>query len=139
MGDETVINSMVTLAEKLSGKEKELASLTEKLVELIDSGNAERLLEVANTLAPLAETAGVFFDRETEEVVSNLIEALGAVALSIDRTTVEILENMMDALNASRDFQPVTMMGLLRALKDENVQKTLGFFVKFAQEFGKRL
>ncbi|WP_457590797.1 DUF1641 domain-containing protein [Geoglobus sp.] len=139
MSDEAVINTMVTLVERLSGKEEEMNAIIGRLVELIESGGAERLIELASTLAPLLETAGVFLDSDTENVVNNLIEALGAVALSIDRNTIEIIENMMDALNSSRDFQPVTLMGLFRAMKDENVQKTLGFLVKFAQEFGKRL
>ncbi|NOY11319.1 MAG: DUF1641 domain-containing protein [Archaeoglobi archaeon] len=139
MSEDAVINTMVTLVERLSDDEEKMNALVEKLAEMVESGSAERLIELANTLAPLLETVSVFMDSETESVVNNLIEALGAVALSIDSNTIEIAEKMMDALNASRNAEPVTLMGLFRAMKDENVQKTLGFFVKFAREFGKRL
>ncbi|AIY90728.1 DUF1641 domain-containing protein [Geoglobus acetivorans] len=139
MGDEAIVNATVLLAEKLSKDEEKLSEVVSKIVELVESGNASRLLELAGTLAPLIETAGVFFDKETEEVVQNLIETLGAVALSIDSNTIRVVEAMVDALNASTEFTPVTLTGLIRAMRDENVQKTLGFCIKFAQEFGKRL
>lgn len=96
---------------------------------------AEKIIDAES----VAEMLEVFMDKDTDKLLENIAELFGALALSIDKNTIEIAEKAMDALNASRDFEPVTLTGLIKALKDENVQKALGFLVKFAKEFGKRI
>lgn len=50
-----------------------------------------------------------------------------------------ITEAAAQALSESLNYDPVGLRDLLGALRDPNVQKTLGFLVKFAKEFGKRI
>lgn len=53
---------------------------------------------------------------------------------------VDVTSKAGDALVASRETTPeVGLLGLLRALRDPDVQHALGFFTAFSKQFGRRL
>lgn len=82
-------------------------------------------------------TAAVKF---SEVVASDSFDALLESGM-IEPDTLEVLGSLGKALRVSRATspKPVGPLGMFSALRDPDVQKSLGFLLTFAKEFGKHI
>lgn len=96
-------------------------------------------VDIATGLAHGAEAALRFGAIMGPEQVDSL-EALLASGV-LDAKTVQLVGRLGDALAETARAQPASIgaMGALRALRDPDVQRALGFLIGFAKRFGASL
>ncbi|MEM2070800.1 MAG: DUF1641 domain-containing protein, partial [Archaeoglobaceae archaeon] len=80
-----------------------------------------------------------FLDKDTQEIAVKNIELLLSLAVSVDDETIKFVEKLVDAFKKSKDFKPTGITGALKALRDPDVQKALGFLLEFAKNLGNKL
>ncbi len=132
---------LLLLVEKLSEEVEveKLERLLYMLIKLVEDEKLMRALELVESLIDGITLLSEMYDENLQSRIENLIEAVAPCALNMDRKVGVISEAAAQALSESLNYEPVGLRDLLGALRDPNVQKTLGFLVKFAKEFGKRI
>ncbi|WP_158058356.1 DUF1641 domain-containing protein [Halorussus halophilus] len=127
------------LAETVGENGDELSAAAETLVELQANGTLDDLAAVADVLPLLS---GALDD----EMVTNLARtgsSLGEVAdTASDPDTVEGLQTMLSAVGEAADSETpperVGAVGLVRAIRDPDVQRGLGFLLDIARATGRQ-
>ncbi|WP_290901833.1 DUF1641 domain-containing protein [Ferroglobus sp.] len=132
---------LLLLVEKLSEEVEveKLERLLYMLIKLVEDEKLMKALELVESLIDGITLLSEMYDENLQSRIENLIEAVAPCALNMDRKVGVISEAAAQALSESLNYEPVGLRDLLGALRDPNVQKTLGFLVKFAKEFGKRI
>ena len=132
---------LLLLVEKLSEEVEveKLERLLYMLIKLVEDEKLMKSLELVESLIDGITLLSEMYDENLQSRIENLIEAVAPCALNMDRKVGVISEAAAQALSESLNYEPVGLRDLLGALRDPNVQKTLGFLVKFAKEFGKRI
>jgi uncharacterized protein YjgD (DUF1641 family) len=111
--------------------------------ELIETAVLTRLLDriesldrKVDQLTAVIEQASHIADLIESDEIKNLLNS-GIIAPE----AVGVVSSAADALVASRNQSTpqVGMFGLLKALRDSDLQRALGFLVLFGKEFGKNL
>ncbi|MFB6123285.1 MAG: DUF1641 domain-containing protein [Haloferacaceae archaeon] len=139
-GDGLATDETVRLAGTLGESADELDDALQSLLALQRSGTLSDLVAVADVVSLGA-------DAMDDEMVSSLAatgESLGEVAdEASDPDTVRgmrtLLRAMGDAGDPDAEYAPVGLVGLLRALRDEEVQLGMAFLVGLARGIGKEV
>lgn len=128
MNEMTQPETVAPLAEAIEGNEDEIAAF------------AERLDEV-NDLLDLLGLAGGAADDEMVTALAGTASGAGTLAdAATEPETVRGLESMLHAVGeATSDATPpehVGVIGLLKALRDPEVQAGLGFLIAVSRNLG---
>lgn len=125
----------VELGRAVGANGADLADALERVATLQRTGTLDRLFEVADTLALLTDAA----DDEMIESTVARGTALGEVATTaadddVKRGIERLLDGVGDATNEGSE--PLGPLGLVRALRDPEVQAGVGFLVAVARGIG---
>lgn len=128
------------LADSVGANATELESALQRLLELERAGTLADLTELADGVS-LAMAA---LDDEMVRTISGAGTGLGELAdTASDPDTVRGFETLMTAVGEAADPEESTervgMVGLLRALRDPEVQRGLGFVLAIARITGREL
>lgn len=126
----------VALSESVGENGDELTEALETLIRLQRSGTLDEL-------ANLAEVVPLLSGAMDDEMVTNLARsgtALGEVAdTATEPETAEGLQNMLSAVGEANEEPPeqVGLVGLVKAIRDPEVQQGLGFVLALARALGR--
>ena len=126
----------VTLAEAVGGNGEELADAMETLLALQRSGTLDELAEVA-AVASLLTAA---LDDEMVRSLAGTGSALGEIAdTAAEDDTRDGLQTVLSGVGAAEgsDPEPVGPVGLVRQIRDPEVQYGLGYIFAIAGAIGK--
>lgn len=129
--DETVV-----LAEQIGANGSELQDAIETLLRLQRSGTLDELAE-------LAEVGSLLTAALDDEMVTTLVgtgESLGEVAdTAADTDTSAGLEMLLDGIGTAErgDIDPIGPVGMVRGLRDPDVQYGLGYLLAIARAIGR--
>ncbi|WP_135304631.1 DUF1641 domain-containing protein [Haloarcula amylovorans] len=126
----------VALAESVGANGTELAEAMETLVELQRSGTLEELAE----LAEVASLATAALDDEMVTSLASTGASLGEVAdTAADGDTRAGLETLLAGVGAAErgNHERVGPVGLLRSVRDPEVQYGLGYLLAVARAVGR--
>ncbi len=130
---------LAKMMEKLAEDGDAILKAMDKLVYLEKSGVLDELLEASNLLLAIKKLPEEFLDENTQEIAVKNIELLLSLAVSVDDETIKFVEKLVDAFKKSKDFKPAGVTGALKALRDPDTQKALGFLLEFAKNLGSKL
>jgi uncharacterized protein YjgD (DUF1641 family) len=164
LGDPKTIDAMHTLLDQLDLASFALTSVNEflKRSEVIADSVAESIHEVTRGMPKVdfakiketAESLPMLLDVALEVKRSGLLDHAKSLVDTLDRLqesgtlapdTVDIVGGLGAAATSAhkkqdyRQYAPKGVFGLLGALKDPNVQATLGFAIAFAHNYGQTL
>ena len=137
MEEDKVLLLVERVAERASVEKVE--KLLEILLKLVEDEKLVKALELVESFVDLLTLLSEMYDESLQSKVENFVEAVAPCALNMDRRVGAVTEAAVQALNESLNYEPAGLTDLLRALRDPDVQKTIGFLVKFAKEFGRRI
>jgi uncharacterized protein YjgD (DUF1641 family) len=130
------------MTDEIDEMEAESAAIQEAadaMIELQQDGTLDDLTEAATAVSLLADA----LDDEMVVEVAGLANDLGLVAGSASQTnTIRTLQAMMDAMDEADTFEDpekIGMMGAVRKLRDEDVQRGLGFLMAFLGALGRQI
>jgi uncharacterized protein YjgD (DUF1641 family) len=127
------------LMEKLAENGDSILKAMDKLIYLEKSGILYELLNLSEIALNLTKMPEELLDREIEDIATKNLELLLTLALSVDDDTVKFLNDLVDAFKEAKEFEPVGISGMLKAMRDPDVQKAIGFMLSFAKNLGKKL
>lgn len=117
--------------KKVVENREAIINAIEKLVALENKG-------VLDDAVKLSELRVSLSTEEIKEIASKL-EMLFNLLASADERTFKVLKRLMDAFEESMVYEPMGMMEAMKALRDPDVQKAIGFALTLAKNFGKRI
>lgn len=125
------------LIKKMVENEEYLAEAIDKLVWLEKSGNLDALLGFSALIK-------IVQDSISDAVVDRNMEMLANIGLISTKFTSDralmIFNALGDAIcRCEKEPEPIGVVGLMRALREPEVQKALGMLVNIARELGKNL
>lgn len=125
------------LIKKMVENKEYLAEAIDKLVWLEKSGNLDALLGFSALIK-------IVQDSISDAVVDRNMEMLANIGLISTKFTSDralmIFNALGDAIcRCEKEPEPIGVVGLMRALREPEVQKALGMLVNIARELGKNL
>lgn len=135
--NEIATDETVQLGEAVGQNADDLADGVEKIAELQRTGTLDDLLE----LAELASLASAAMDDEMVMSLASTGTRLGEVAdTAADDDVARGLEDVLAALGEASSEEPeeVGMLGLLKAMRDPDVQAGLGVVIALARALGQQ-
>jgi len=125
--------------EEMEAESAAIQEAADAMIEMQQDGTLEDLTEAATAISLVADA----LDDEMVVEVAGLANDLGLVAGSAGQTnTIRTLQAMMDAMDEADTFEDpetVGMMGAVRKMRDEDVQRGLGFLLTFLGALGRQI
>lgn len=137
--------------ERIERRLAEVERVTSALAPLVDAapGGVAMLTDTFDRLAAGLGDRGVDLDARLRSAihaveVATTPRAVGALAALVESKLLEpsalaVISHLAAALAEPGEARPVGMWGLLRALRDPDVQRALGFLLAVARELGRHL
>ncbi len=125
------------VAKKIEENKEAILNAIEKLVWLEKSGNLDAIIGFASLIKIFQDSISDTVVDKTSEIASNL--GLLSAKFTNDRT-LALLNAIGDAIcRCEKEPQPIGLLGLIKALRDPEVKKTIGMLVNIAKELGKQI
>jgi len=152
--DNAVLEALARLDAKLTKLEQQLEPVTQLattapdalavLVDVFDrqaSTLQARGVDIEQRLSALARIAEQFTTPQALKVLEALSAQLPSLELLCNSDALAPIQHVSQALVATSADEPPALgaLGLLRALSDRDVQRTVGFAIAFARHFGHAL
>lgn len=125
--------------EKLSSNGDEILSVLDKLVMLEKRGLLDELLKLAELVTNLVTMAQETVDSEIEELITKNTEILMSIGILLANDKVKKLVNAIKEATLDLEYETAGLMDLLKAMREPEVKKAIGFLIGFLRELGKRL
>lgn len=125
--------------EKLSSNGDEILSVLDKLVMLEKRGLLDELLKLAELVTNLVTMAQETVDSEIEELITKNTEILMSIGILLANDKVKKLVNAIEEATLDLEYEAAGLMDLLKAMREPEVKKAIGFLIGFLRELGKRL
>ncbi len=125
--------------EKLSSNGDEILSVLDKLVMLEKRGLLDELLKLAELVTNLVTMAQETVDSEIEELITKNTEILMSIGILLANDKVKKLVNAIEEATLDLEYETAGLMDLLKAMREPEVKKAIGFLIGFLRELGKRL
>lgn len=125
--------------EKLSSNGDEILSVLNKLVMLEKRGLLDELLKLAELVTNLVTMAQETVDSEIEELITKNTEILMSIGILLANDKVKKLVNAIEEATLDLEYETAGLMDLLKAMREPEVKKAIGFLIGFLRELGKRL
>jgi len=127
------------IIKKLSSNGDDILKVLDKVIYLEKSGMLDEFLKLAELGVKLAEMTQESLDSEVEELITKDAEILMSLGIVLaDDKTRKVVTALEEAL-LNINYEPVGLMGLLKAMREPEVKKAIGFLIGFLREFGRRL
>jgi uncharacterized protein YjgD (DUF1641 family) len=134
---EIEINKLEPLLTKIIENRDSLAEAVDKLVWLEKSGNLDALLGFSALIKIIQDSISDAVVDRNMEIITNL--GLISTKFTSDRALM-LFNALGDAIcRCEREPEPVGVVGLLKALREPEVQKALGMLINIARELGKNI
>jgi len=132
-----LIKRLEPLIRKIEENQDHLLEAIEKIVWLEKSGNLDALLGFSALIK-------IVQDSISDAVVERNMELLSNVALISTKFTSDRALTLLNALGdaicrCEKEPEPVGFVGLMKALREPEVQKALGMLLNIARELGKNI
>ena len=128
------------IAEKFSEDGESFLKAIEKLSYLEKSGVLDKLIEVAEKSEVIFNLPEEFIDEKSVEIAEKNLELILTIAASTDEETIRTVEKLVESFKETERFEPVGgLMGLISALRDPDVQKSLGYVFSILKNFGRKI
>lgn len=136
---------------RIESRLAEVERVTSALAPLLDAapGGVAMVTDTVDTIAAQLADRGVDLDARLHSVVRALevstapraVNGLAALVESklLEPSALAVVSRLAAALADPGDTKPVGTWGMLRALRDPDVQRALGFLLAVAREFGRHL
>ncbi len=125
--------------DELEAESDAIQEAADTIIELQQDGTLDDLTEAATAISLLADA----LDDEMVVEAAGLANELGLVAGSATQTdTIRTLVTMMDAMDEADAFEnpeKVGMMGAVSKLRDDDIQRGLGFLMAFLGALGRQI
>jgi uncharacterized protein YjgD (DUF1641 family) len=126
-----------SLLQKIAENKEVIESFLDKIIWLERSGNFESILGAAAMIKIIEDTL-------SDEVIAKNAELLTNVGLILSKfsndNSLKLFNAIGDAIcRCSGEPEKVGFFGLIKALKDPEVQKTIGMLIKIARETGRSI
>jgi len=132
-------------ADKFAKAAEAIYEIFEKVVEnhdeILDAIDKLLILErrgVFDEIVKLSEFKVPITPEEIEEIAERF-ELLLKILLSVDERVLKVIKRFIDAFEESMVYEQMSMMEAMKALRDPDVQKAIGFALTLAKNFGKRI
>jgi uncharacterized protein YjgD (DUF1641 family) len=124
-----------SLLQKIADNREIIESFIDKIIWLEKSGNFESILGAAAMIKIIQDTL-------SDEVIAKNAELLTNIGLILSKfsneNSLKLFNAVGDAIcRCSGEPEKIGFFGLVKALRDPEVQKTLGMLIKIAKETGK--
>lgn len=134
---EEVLKQLEPLLKKIAENQEHLIEAIDKLVWLEKSGNLDALLGFSALIKIVQDSISDAVVERNMEMISNI--GLISTKFTSDRALV-LLNALGDAIcRCEKEPEPVGMVGLMKALREPEVQKALGMLLNIARELGKNI
>lgn len=130
---------LTKLMERLAQNGDAILNALDKLVYLENSGVLDELVELSGIVLGLRKLPEEFLDKDVQDVLTKNLELILSLALSVDDEVISQLEKVVEAFKKTKEFEPAGITGALKASRDQDVQKALGFLLAFAKNLGRSL
>ncbi len=137
--EEKAAEVLAKLVERIAEDGEAILGAMEKLIYLEKSGILDELVSYAEILAGLRKLPEEMVEADVQDVLSKNLELILSLALSIDEEMIYRVERIVEAFKQARDFEPVGFTGAMKAMRDPEVQKALGFLLAFFKNLGRNL
>lgn len=117
--------------KKIVENREAIINAIEKMAILEKRGVLDDAVKLSELRVPLSH-------EEIREIASKL-EMLLNLLTSTDERTFKVLKRLMDAFEESMVYESMGLMEAIKALRDPDVQKAIGFAFTLAKNFGKRI
>ncbi|AIG97376.1 DUF1641 domain-containing protein [Archaeoglobus fulgidus] len=137
MSEEETVKQLEPLLKKIAENQEHLIEAIDKLVWLEKSGNLDALLGFSALIKIVQDSISDAVVERNMEMLSNI--GLISTKFTSDRALV-LLNALGDAIcRCEKEPEPVGMVGLMKALREPEVQKALGMLLNIARELGKNI
>ena len=131
------VKELEPLLKKISENREYLEDVVDKLVWLEKSGNLDAIIGFAAFIK-------IIHDSISDAVVDRNMEMLANIGLISTKFTSDRTLMLFNALGdaicrCEKQPEPVGLIGLMKALREPEVQKTLGMLLNIARELGKNI
>lgn len=130
---------LTKLMERLAQNGDAILDALDKLVYLENSGVLDELVELSGIILGLKRLPEEFLDKDVQDVLTKNLELILSLALSVDDEVISQVEKIIEAFKKTKEFEPVGITGALKASRDRDVQKALGFLLAFAKNVGRSI
>ncbi len=140
--EEIKIEALEKLTKELAEKREAMNQTLNILEELHDSGILEAALAMLKAKAQIAETAlGQVTRKEVTNIINNAMGAAGMLSNIEPAQTQKVLNGVANGLNTALDVpeEKLGMLGLLKMMKDPDVNRAMGFGLRFLKGMGQEL
>ncbi len=132
-----VVEELEPLLKKIAENREHLAEAIDKLVWLEKSGNLDALLGFSALIKIVQDSISDAVVERNMEMLSNI--GLISTKFTSDRA-LKLFNALGDAIcRCEREPEPVGLIGLMKALREPEVQKALGMLLNIARELGKNI
>jgi|Deesub1362B_J571_1020462.scaffolds.fasta_scaffold00177_54 uncharacterized protein YjgD (DUF1641 family) len=133
----STLEKLMLIADTAAKNSEEIVSAINKLIWLERSGTLDALIS-AGALIKIMQ------DSITDEVVARNAEMLANLGLIMSKLSDEKAMNMLNAMadaicRCEGDIKPAGFRELIKALRDEDVKKSLGMLLNLAKELGRNI
>ncbi len=134
---EDEMKELEPLMKKIAENKEHLSEAIDKLVWLEKSGNLDAIIGFAAFVK-------IIQDSISDAVVDRNMEMLANIGLISTKFTSDRALMLFNALGdaicrCEREPEPVGLVGLMKALREPEVQKAIGMLLNIARELGKNI
>ncbi|WP_202318491.1 DUF1641 domain-containing protein [Archaeoglobus neptunius] len=130
---------LTRMMEKLAENGDAILAAMDKLIYLERNGILDELVNFSEMVPGIRKLPEEFLDEDVQDVATKNLELILSLALSVDDEMIQQVEKLIDAFKKTREFEPAGLTGALKALRDPDVQRALGFMLAFAKNLGKSI
>uniref|UniRef100_A0A7C3RDU9 DUF1641 domain-containing protein n=1 Tax=Archaeoglobus fulgidus TaxID=2234 RepID=A0A7C3RDU9_ARCFL len=125
------VEAIYEIFEKVVENHDEILDAIDKLLILERRGVFDEIVKFSEFRIPLSH-------EEVEEITEKF-EQLLKILLSVDERVLKVIKRFIDAFEESMVYEQMSIVEAMRALRDPDVQKAIGFALTLAKNFGKRI
>jgi uncharacterized protein YjgD (DUF1641 family) len=140
--EELKAQSLTRLTDELSKNDEALDKTIRIIGELHDSGILEAVESMLKAKAKIAEVAlGQVTRKEVTNMINNAMGAAGVLTEIDPEQTKKLLASVASGLEEAKESsqKKVSVFALMKALKDPDVNRAIGFGMSFLKGLGKGL
>uniref|UniRef100_A0A7J2TII9 DUF1641 domain-containing protein n=1 Tax=Archaeoglobus fulgidus TaxID=2234 RepID=A0A7J2TII9_ARCFL len=125
------------IEKKIEENWEAILKAIDKLVWLEKSGSLDAIVGFISLIKIIQDSISDAVVDKTSEVLSNL----GLISAKFTNDRAMMLFNALgDAIcRCKKEPEPVGLIGLIKSLREKEVQKTLGMLINIARELGKQI
>jgi len=121
------VEAIYEIFEKVVENHDEILDAIDKLLILERRGVFDEIVKFSEFRIPLSH-------EEVEEITEKF-EQLLKILLSVDERVLKVIKRFIDAFEESMVYEQMSIVEAMRALRDPDVQKAIGFALTLAKKF----